>query len=193
MNDQNKVNRRDFIATTTAAAGAASALGAATLTPASAQSLLAPPPGFDTQPPLIENWNRQLGDLVDVSFNIGRDAPELSHPAVRERHKIYCYLLMKLVVRFWNGNKRGPLGTYPLRQGQIDRPQLGVTTGARYNADRGCRQPRIPRVAFVVLDYHSDHSQRRPLTSTFVNALTSGCSPVHGGLGQRPMSCSSHP
>jgi hypothetical protein len=124
MNDQNKVNRRDFIATTTAAAGAASALGAATLTPASAQSLLAPPPGFDTQPPLIENWNRQLGDLVDVSFNIGRDAPELSHPAVRERHKIYCYLLMKLVVRFWNGNKRGPLGTYPLRQGQIDRPQL---------------------------------------------------------------------
>jgi hypothetical protein len=100
------------------------ALGAATLTPATAQSLLAPPPGFDTQPPLIENWNRQLGDLVDVSFNIGRDAPELSHPAVRERHKIYCYLLMKLVVRFWNGNKRGPLGTYPLRQGQIDRPQL---------------------------------------------------------------------
>jgi len=90
MNDQNKVNRRDFIATTTAAAGAASALGAAALTPASAQSLLAPPPGFDTQPPLIENWNRQLGDLVDVSFNIGRDAPELSHPAVRERHKIYC-------------------------------------------------------------------------------------------------------
>ena len=116
MNDQNKVNRRDFIATTTAAAGAASALGAATLTPATAQSLLAPPPEFDTQPPLIENWNRQLGDLVDVSFNIGRDAPELSHPAVRERHKIYCYLLMKLIVRFWNGNKRGPLGTYPLRR-----------------------------------------------------------------------------
>jgi len=31
---------------------------------------------------------------------------------------------MKLIVRFWNGNKRGSLGTYPLRQGQIDRPQL---------------------------------------------------------------------
>ncbi|WP_354180133.1 deaminase [Bradyrhizobium sp. LA6.1] len=31
---------------------------------------------------------------------------------------------MKLIVRFWNGNKKGPLGTYPLRQAQLDRPQL---------------------------------------------------------------------
>jgi tRNA(Arg) A34 adenosine deaminase TadA len=122
MADQDKVNRRDFIATTTAA-GAASALGA-TLTAASAQSLLKPPPGFDSQKPLIDNWNRQLGDLVDVSFNINRDAPELSHPAVRDRHRVYCYLLMKLIVRFWNGNKRGALGSYPLRQRQLDRPQL---------------------------------------------------------------------
>lgn len=124
MNDQNEVNRRNFIVTTTAAAGAASAIGAVVSAPASAQSLLEPPPGFNTQPPLIENWNRQLGDLVDVSSGIRRDAPELGHPAVKDRHKIYCYLLMKLIVRFWNGNKRGPLGTYPLRQGQIDRPQL---------------------------------------------------------------------
>jgi tRNA(Arg) A34 adenosine deaminase TadA len=124
MTDQNKVNRRDFIATTTVAAGAASALGGAVLTPASAQSLLAPPPGFDAQKPLIENWNRQLGDLVDVGFGIHRDAPELAHDAVKDRHRIYCHLLMKLIVRFWNGNKRGPLGTYPLRQRQVDRPQL---------------------------------------------------------------------
>jgi tRNA(Arg) A34 adenosine deaminase TadA len=147
MADQDKVNRRDFIATTAVAAGAASALGAAP-TSASAQSLLAPPPGFDTQKPLIENWNRQLGDLVDVSFNIGRDAPELSHPAVRDRHKIYCYLLMKLIVRFWNGNKRGPLGSYPLRQRQVDRPQrpekppryrgemIANPSGLRVNWDR---------------------------------------------------------
>jgi tRNA(Arg) A34 adenosine deaminase TadA len=124
MTDHNEVNRRDFIATTTAAAGAASALGAAVMSSASAQSLLAPPPGFDAQKPLIDNWNRQLGDLVDVSANIGKDAPELAHPAVRDRHRIYCYLLMKLIVRFWNGNKRGPLGSYPLRQRQLDRPQL---------------------------------------------------------------------
>lgn len=122
MSDDNKVNRRDFIATTTAAAGAASALGAAVS--ASAQSLLAPPPGFDTQVPLIENWNRQLGDLVDVTTGLRRDAPELGDPAVRDRHKIFCYLLMKLIVRFWNGNKKGPLGTYPLRPAQLDRPQL---------------------------------------------------------------------
>jgi tRNA(Arg) A34 adenosine deaminase TadA len=124
MADQDKVNRRDFIATTTAAgAGAASALGV-TLKAASAQSLLKPPPGFDSQKPLIDNWNRQLGDVVDVSLNINRDAPELSHPAVRDRHRVYCYLLMKLIVRFWNGNKRGALGSYPLRQRQLDRPQL---------------------------------------------------------------------
>jgi len=122
MSDDNQVNRRDFIAGTTAAASAASALGAAAS--ASAQSLLAPPPGFDTQIPLVENWNRQLGDLVDVTSGLRRDAPELGHPAVRDRHRIFCYLLMKLIVRFWNGNKRGPLGTYPLRQAQIDRPQL---------------------------------------------------------------------
>ena len=50
MSDHNKVNRRDFIATT-AVAGAASTLAGGALTPASAQSLLAPPPGFDTQKP----------------------------------------------------------------------------------------------------------------------------------------------
>jgi tRNA(Arg) A34 adenosine deaminase TadA len=134
MTDHSKVNRRDFIATTTVAAGAASALGGAALTTASAQSLLAPPPGFDAQKPLIENWNRQLGDLVDVRSNISRDAPELAHDAVKDRHRIYCYLLMKLVVRFWNGNKRGPLGTYPLRQRQVDRAQLPEKPG-RYRGE----------------------------------------------------------
>jgi len=117
-----------------AAAGAASALAGAALTPASAQSLLAPPPGFDTQKPLIDNWNRQLGDLVDVSVNIAKDAPELGHDAVKERHRIYCYLLMKLIVRFWNGNKRGPLGTYPLRPRQVDRKQV-PDTPARYRGE----------------------------------------------------------
>jgi hypothetical protein len=47
MSDHNKVNRRDFIATTAAVAGAASTLAGTALTPVSAQSLLAPP-GFDT-------------------------------------------------------------------------------------------------------------------------------------------------
>src|SRR3954468_2409337 len=46
MGDQDKVNRRDFIATSTAVAGAATALGSTALSGASAQSLLTPPPGF---------------------------------------------------------------------------------------------------------------------------------------------------
>ncbi len=120
MGDQEKVNRRDFIATSAAAAGAASALSAGAITPALAQSPLMPPPGFDIQTPMIENWNRQLGDLVEVKLNILKDAPELTNEMAKERHRIYCYLLMKLIHRFWNGNKRGPVGTYPLRQQQID-------------------------------------------------------------------------
>src|SRR3569832_1078545 len=77
MSDQEKVNRRDFIATSTA-------LGSTALTSASAQSLLAPPPGFDTQKPLIDNWNKQLGALVDVSVNLRKDAPELEQDEVKE-------------------------------------------------------------------------------------------------------------
>jgi tRNA(Arg) A34 adenosine deaminase TadA len=72
---------------------------------------------------MIENWNRQLGDLVEVKLSILNDAPELTHDLVKERHRIYCFLLMKLIHRFWNGNKRGPIGTYPLRQQQIDLTQ----------------------------------------------------------------------
>ena len=43
---------------------------------------------------------------------------DLADAAARERHRIYCHLLMKLIVRFWNGNKHGPQGSYPLRAQQ---------------------------------------------------------------------------
>ena len=104
------------------------------------------PPGFKDQPPLKENWNRPLSQIVEVDLR--KDAPELADPAVQERHRIYCYLLMKLVHRFWNGNKRGPLGTYPLRAEQKDvapppdKPQryrgemIKNTGGLRVNWDR---------------------------------------------------------
>ena len=101
------------------------------------------PPGFDTQKPLIENWGKQLGSIVEV--DLSKDAPELADEAVRERHRIYCYLLMKLIHRFWNGNKRGPLGTYPLRAQQKDLPQnpqryrgemIANPAGVRVNWDR---------------------------------------------------------
>jgi tRNA(Arg) A34 adenosine deaminase TadA len=114
MSDQDKVNRRDFIVTTASIAGAASALASGT--PAVAQT--DPPKGFDAQKPIATNWLKPLSQVVDVDFDT--DAGELQQEAVRERHRIYCRLLMKLITRFWNGNKRGPLGSYPLRAAQIE-------------------------------------------------------------------------
>jgi hypothetical protein len=60
--------------------------------------------------------------------------PDLADAAARERHRIYCHLLMKLIARFWNGNKRGPLGTYPLRAQQKDLTQLPQAV-PRYSGD----------------------------------------------------------
>jgi len=113
-------NRRDFIAATAVTAGALTA--AATTSQAGEIDALGP--GFDLQTPLKGNWNEVLGSLVHVDLDV--DAKELRNPAVRERHRIYCYLLMKLIVRFWNGNKNGPLGIYPQR----DRLQLAGPKGA---------------------------------------------------------------
>lgn len=115
MSDGNGINRRDLIVKTAGAAGVAGTLGG--VAPALAQT--PPPPGFDTQaPPFAENWRRQLNQVVSIDFS--RDAPELAQEPVRERHRIYCHLLMKLIHRFWNGNKRGPLGSYPQRAKQIE-------------------------------------------------------------------------
>jgi len=106
-------NRRIFIKT----AGAAGALmGVAPAAHARQAEPLGP--GFDMQKPLIDNWHEQLGAVVHVNFDM--DAKELQDAAVRERHRIYCYLLMKVIHRFWNGNKNGPVGIYPQR----DRRQL---------------------------------------------------------------------
>lgn len=106
-------NRRDFIKT----AGTAGALLGVS---SAAQAGRADPlgPGFDMQKPLIDNWHEQLGAVVHIDLDM--DASELQDPAVRERHRIYCYLLMKLIHRFFNGNKNGPFGIYPQR----DRRQL---------------------------------------------------------------------
>jgi tRNA(Arg) A34 adenosine deaminase TadA len=128
MSDREQINRRDFIVTTAGVAGTAGALGGTAL--AQAQTPL--PRGFDTQDPLIDNWQKQLSAVVDVDPGLKVDARELEQEAVRERHRIYSYLLMKLIHRFWNGNKRGPLGTYPLRVDQKDPVQQ---TPQRYRGD----------------------------------------------------------
>jgi tRNA(Arg) A34 adenosine deaminase TadA len=114
-NDKNLgPNRRDFIMTTAGAAGVLA--GSATIAEArEADPLL---PGFDMQKPLQDNWREQLGAVVHVDYAV--DARELGEPAMQERHRIYSYLLMKLICRFWNGNKNGPFGIYPQR----DRRQL---------------------------------------------------------------------
>jgi tRNA(Arg) A34 adenosine deaminase TadA len=116
MDSDDKLNRRDFMATTALVAGVAAL-------PRVAQAAEKPPPGFDQQTPLLDNWNKSLADIVDVDVNLKKDAPELGEEAVKERHRIYCYLLMKLISRFWNGNKRGPTGIYPYRTLQTELAQ----------------------------------------------------------------------
>jgi tRNA(Arg) A34 adenosine deaminase TadA len=112
MASRDKINRRDFFVTTAGAAGTASALTGASLTPAHGQTPN-PPPFHE---PLIDYWKRPVSDVAEVDLT--KAAPELANGSVKERHQIYCFLLMKLMVRFWNGNKRGPLGEYPRRVAQ---------------------------------------------------------------------------
>jgi tRNA(Arg) A34 adenosine deaminase TadA len=59
----------------------------------------------------------------------------LSEKGVRERHRIYSLLLMRLIERFWNGNKLGPVGKYPERASQVELP-LG-NDRFRYHGDLG--------------------------------------------------------
>jgi tRNA(Arg) A34 adenosine deaminase TadA len=130
MSDRDQINRRDFIVTTAGVAGSATALAGATLTSAEAQT--SPPPGFDAQEPFAKNWGKPLREVVQVDPLVA--APELANDAVKERHRIYCHLLMKLMVRFWNGNKRGPLGSYPRRVKQMEAVQP-VQPTQRYRGD----------------------------------------------------------
>src|SRR5215471_13651864 len=98
MSDSDEFNRRDFIVTTAGVAGGVSALAGMAAAPAHAQT--PPPPGFSDQDPINQYWAKQLRDIVSV--DLGKDAPELADDAVKERHRIYSHLLMKLIVRFWN-------------------------------------------------------------------------------------------
>jgi tRNA(Arg) A34 adenosine deaminase TadA len=113
VSNSDKPNRRDFIA----AAGAAGALAGGT-SAAYAQQVDPLDPGFDQQDPLKHYWTKPLGEIVHVDFD--KDAKELERPESQERHRVYSYLLMKLIYRFWNGNKNGPLGSYPQRSAQLD-------------------------------------------------------------------------
>jgi tRNA(Arg) A34 adenosine deaminase TadA len=58
--------------------------------------------------PLSQRWDRSVGELVSLPD------PVLSEE-LKERHRIYCRLVMSLVAAYWNGNKRGQAGVYPWR------------------------------------------------------------------------------
>ena len=113
------INRRDFLLKTAEAAGAAGTAGTTSA-----------PQGFADQPPFAERWEKPLRDIVNVPR-----APELESDAVKERHRIYCYLLMGLIQRFWNGNKHGPMGIYPGRANQKEPNQAPNAAVFRYRGD----------------------------------------------------------
>jgi tRNA(Arg) A34 adenosine deaminase TadA len=129
MGSEDEINRRNLIIGTAGAMGVVAGSG---LVPGSAEAAQPLPAGFADQKPLIEFWNKELNQVVAVDLT--KDAPELADPGAQERHRIYSYLLMKLIHRFWNGNKRGPLGTYPLRTRQLDLAQLPPNP-KRYRGD----------------------------------------------------------
>src|SRR5947209_7002782 len=126
MGSEDEINRRNLIV------GTAGAIGAVGLVAGSDEAAQPLPPGFADATPLIEYWYKELNQVVAVDLTT--DAPELTDPGMQERHRIYSYLLMKLIHRFWNGNKRGPLGDYPQRARQLDRPQVPADP-KRYRGD----------------------------------------------------------
>jgi hypothetical protein len=62
--------------------------------------------------PLADLWDKPVHQLAQL--------PEPSiPPEMVERHTIFSLLVMALVWRYWNGNKRGTDGEYPWRTGQV--------------------------------------------------------------------------
>jgi tRNA(Arg) A34 adenosine deaminase TadA len=117
MDQHEQPNRRDFLVGTAGVAGSVSALAASTS--ALAQTQTCPPvPVIDPAEPLASYWQKQVCELGTVAF-----PDDLSRPEMMERHQIYCLLLMKLMHRFWNGNKFGPMGTYAHRDAQKEAGQ----------------------------------------------------------------------
>jgi tRNA(Arg) A34 adenosine deaminase TadA len=150
MSDDGSANRREFLAKSAAIAGAAGALmGAVPVARAQTQPLLPDlEAGFQLLgPPLNTNWPRQLGIVTQVDLDT--DAKELKDPAAQERHRIYSYLLMRLIHRFWNGNKNGPFGTYPQRSGQLERGRTD-----RYSGDINERSDK----AHIAWDRYLGHN-----------------------------------
>jgi tRNA(Arg) A34 adenosine deaminase TadA len=127
MDADDEIRRRDLLVGA-AVSGVVAGVG---LAPTLANAASKPPPGFDEQQRLIDNWNKPLNEIVNIDLH--KEAAELADPAVQERHRIYCHLLMKLIHRFWNGNKHGPVGRYPYRKNQLE--EAGLPDSRRFPGD----------------------------------------------------------
>jgi len=128
--DHHDINRRKFLAQGVGAAGVASALTGSS--PLQAQDAPAPPV-IDSDAPLGRYWQRPVYQLAEVDLTAA--ARELATEQIKERHRIYCLLLMKLIYRFWNGNKHGPVGLYPQREAQKEKIQDPRSVSFRYRGD----------------------------------------------------------
>ena len=128
MSNPTRLNRRDFLVSTAATAGEASAIAAVSASLGYSEIKL--PLGIHPGDPLGEFWKRMVADLVQVKLG-----PEFELEAVKERHQIFSLLLMALIVRFWNGNNLGPLGIYPQRERQKAPQQDPNTDHFRYVGD----------------------------------------------------------
>ena len=120
------------------------------------------PTGFQGQV-VADYWGKQLSEVADV--DPVKATPELATETVKERHRIYCYLLMKLICRFWNGNKRGPVGLYPRREKQKQSGQDPNAKVFRYRGDmnvtKDLLRPSWDRylghnIACIAVDGHGD-------------------------------------
>jgi tRNA(Arg) A34 adenosine deaminase TadA len=134
MDGKEHFNRRDLIVKTAGTVGVAGAFVAGS--PALSQTtIIRPlPKGFASEAhAFAAAWANSLSEITNIDFSF--IAPGLAQEEVKERHRIYCYLLMKLIYRFWNGNKHGPLGTYPHRAAQVEFASRRSPPDQRYRGD----------------------------------------------------------
>ena len=80
------------------------------------------PPSADLKNPLTEYWGKPVSSLAEIE-----NRPIAASDA--ERHTMLSLLALALTADAFNGNKRGAIGEYPWRSGQVIEP-------GRYRGDR---------------------------------------------------------
>lgn len=127
MDAQDKIGRRKFLSTTAVIVGGATALKG---TPTPLRTDVPLPEGIRPGDPLGQYWDKDVSNVAHVT-----PPPEVLFDVVKERHRVFSFLLMALIVRFWNGNNNGPVGIYPQREGQKIPGQSPHADSFRYKGD----------------------------------------------------------